>query len=504
MTRTTMQVLYITDVEGNWDYFDAFVAVAGREDGPHGGALSFTDDSKTQLTLRDGYIFVFGGDVGDKGVGTLRIIMLLVDLKQRYPGRVVLIAGNRDINKMRWTSEFTDIEMCLSTMDPGIKDGPHWLPMNSRQRLGLLPYLCKDILGLSTLLDECSPEVDAANTRVHRMLWMLKCTMGSDGDFERRRTELGLLHHTAVDDDAVLASFLDSVGDGGIMREYLTLCVLGFIHGTTLFIHGGVVGVDGGGADGQRTLKSCLGLVPPADSRTEPYARWVDAVNAGSVARTDDIAQWIDELNAWYLAQIHEWIAHPTWDATHSFRGGENIQHYVHTGAPYSVVSGRHLEKSGMPCRMTRAMTEHLWHQGIHRMIIGHTPHGNAPTVVKHALAPDNVFEVIMCDTSYSDVKAKDMRGTCVSMLLVDDDERVWVEGHICCDSDDVAIDVDYGFATVDDPYVGHDLLTGEFVKTRLNDAQYLLCTVANEYTYTYKVVDRSVVAATVAVQPLV
>ena len=37
-------------------------------------------------------------------------------LKKRYPDRVVLLVGNRDANKMRFTSELHDTEMDLHSM----------------------------------------------------------------------------------------------------------------------------------------------------------------------------------------------------------------------------------------------------------------------------------------------------------------------------------------------------------------------------------------------------
>ena len=43
----------------------------------------------------------------------------LVSLKKRHPDRVVLLVGNRDVNKMRFTSELHDTEMDLRSMAKG-------------------------------------------------------------------------------------------------------------------------------------------------------------------------------------------------------------------------------------------------------------------------------------------------------------------------------------------------------------------------------------------------
>ena len=61
------------------------------------------------------------------------------------------------------------------------------------------------------------------NTLPNRIRWMLKETMGADGEFERRRAELAEMgaEPTPVSDDAVASSFVNSVRLGGFMYELL-------------------------------------------------------------------------------------------------------------------------------------------------------------------------------------------------------------------------------------------------------------------------------------------
>ena len=91
---------YLTDVEGNFEYFEDYVAISK--------VLEWEDQSKTALRLKDNALFVFGGDSQDKGCGDIRFTTLMVALKQRYPDRVRLIIGNRDANKLRLASELSD------------------------------------------------------------------------------------------------------------------------------------------------------------------------------------------------------------------------------------------------------------------------------------------------------------------------------------------------------------------------------------------------------------
>jgi len=48
---------------------------------------------------------VFGGDLYDKGPYDIRLSQMLCDLKDKHPDRVWLLMGNRDINKLRLSSE---------------------------------------------------------------------------------------------------------------------------------------------------------------------------------------------------------------------------------------------------------------------------------------------------------------------------------------------------------------------------------------------------------------
>lgn len=100
----SLKVAYLTDVEGNWEYFLACVEqsdglrLVGMEEG---GAVA-------RIDLLEGWRLIFGGDVCDKGRavgGSVRVTRSLLKLKQRYPERVTFILGNRDVNKLRLTSE---------------------------------------------------------------------------------------------------------------------------------------------------------------------------------------------------------------------------------------------------------------------------------------------------------------------------------------------------------------------------------------------------------------
>ena len=97
-SRSEMHVSYMTDVEGNWEYF-----IRSVEASPALSLEGTSADGVPDLALEPGWHFVFGGDSCDKGGavgGTVRIVRGLVKLKRRYPDRVTLLRQPRDTTSL--------------------------------------------------------------------------------------------------------------------------------------------------------------------------------------------------------------------------------------------------------------------------------------------------------------------------------------------------------------------------------------------------------------------
>ena len=133
-----MKIGYVTDVEGNLEYFRRYVATS----------QVLTENAAGELSLCDDSYFVYGGDVIDKGPGDVRLCRRLAALKRNNPGRVFLLVGNRDLNKLRLPSELDS--------RPRV---PHWDPT-------VKPY-------------DCTPD-----TRANRLRWLLMHTLGCPDTFE--------------------------------------------------------------------------------------------------------------------------------------------------------------------------------------------------------------------------------------------------------------------------------------------------------------------------------
>lgn len=208
------QVAYLTDIEGLWSKLVTFA-----EDNP---LVSL--DTGGRLQVAPGALFVFGGDAIDRGPEARRVVSTLLDARERQPDQVVLLAGNRDINKLRLPRE-------LSGHPP-----------------------------------KRTPDEMRGASRPALLRWIFGNTMGAKEAFEQRRAEL-LRCGVSADDEAVVESFLQDLSPQGELTRYLAACQLAFRAGKTLFVHGSVT-------------EENLGRVPGREQVIDGVDAWVDALNA--------------------------------------------------------------------------------------------------------------------------------------------------------------------------------------------------------------------------------
>jgi len=399
---------YVTDVEGHLDYFEQFVA--------HSNVLDKVEETSTSdrldLRLREGCFFVYGGDSVDKGPGDIRLCRALVSLKKRYPDRVFLLVGNRDLNKLRFSAELSNEDMERSIDDI---PAPHWDP-NAPTLRAYLEEVAKT-KGLATAED--------ANTRVERLRYMLRHTLGCPDTFEFRRQELAILNGNcdveAISDDQVVENFVHEVEHPeGSLRQYLENANVAAIVGNTLFVHGAV---------DANTMK----YVPREDTRFErPLSR-----PPGKIC--DDVEDWVDALNDYLKAGLRDYRSRPLWDENRTTRGGEALLALQNRAAVWgrSIISNCYgdggcittdhaLQYLNDPDRSELEEKDPLvfenvssnprdpkvaaWlkDDGIRRVVVGHKPTGDCPAVLSAAYTG---VEIVSGDTSYSDTSADDNRG---------------------------------------------------------------------------------------------
>lgn len=347
-------VAYITDVEGSWTRFASFCA----------NNPVVTLDGET-LRVREGATFVFGGDAIDRGPWSRRIVRTLLRARETQPDRVVLLGGNRDLNKLRLARELEGFP-----------------PKRAPDDVRLLP-------------------------RAQLLKWIFANTMGAADAFEHRRAEL-TVEGRAHDDEDVAQSYVDDLAPGGDLSRYLEACQLTWRSGATLFVHGGIA-------------EEALTIVPGYET--------------SDIAKFDD-ELWRGRLDAFYEKQMQAFRARvieadgkPAWEDAVLYqapRKGMKLN-------PGSVVYGRMGDELNNPGLPSRATIEAVQRCGIRRVVVGHTPSGDTPSIVR-ATSTREPFEVIVADNSRSRVDTG-------SRIFVRDD-HVDITARCVLDDDAGTVDV--------------------------------------------------------------
>lgn len=366
-------ISYLTDVEGRWDKLSSFL------DG--NAQVSLSDG---ELVLADGVTFVFGGDAVDRGAHARRIVSLLLRAKRRYGDRVVLLAGNRDINKLRLVTE--------------LGGQPH-----RRAPAGL-----------------ADPEL---------LRWTFVNTMGAKQAFEHRVAELAE-QGLPSSDQAVVDTYLEDLAPGGDLRAYLEACQLGFRSGDTLFVHGGI------------TPENFLATPARCENR------WITEYTSSA-----SLDAWLASLDQFYRDGMAAFARGSRPDALIAYQsqGPDKLNQA-------SVVYARPTDDIGNPHLPPPEIVERLRGEGIARVVVGHTPSGDCPAILR-----DGGFELVLADNSYSRLEL----GSQVSI-----DAAVHVRSHTVLD-DGTRHRIEYT-ADADRALGLRDRETGQLVKSRLGDG-YLL-----------------------------
>lgn len=461
-------ICYITDAEGNGFYF---FSCLNRFD----PVVDFYGDKLTwSKGFEDTGCFVYGGDTVDKSNSDRLITNSLVDFKKRYPARVILILGNRDVNKLRLYNELhEDMDNVDTLLDPlEISNHIYW-DKNVWSEDGNMSYAVwikkgDAKLGFKNIDNSClGPDGTLPHSWLSILLWILHCTMGAQPAFESRRQELARDADVSVEhitNKQIYNSFYQSVnpnGDDPWMLEYARLGQIAGHLGNTIFVHGAFT-------------KTNLYLVP------------------GRATLCLNMQEWFHELNTWASGQVGAWIdafkktpAKSPKDKAHgaSLVGplldyglinipldnrGPTTPPYHHSGT--SVMYNNWLV-NGNPVAIDKEVSKFLSQNQVD-IFTGHQPHGDAPVVMLGdgvALDPTRYIPMIMStDTSYSDP----CRSAHTSVTIFDD--HVQVEG--------ILADGRYhGFTMPRDPrqrsrsLVGRQLPDGYWVKTFTQGQAYVV-----------------------------
>lgn len=391
--KTKHKVSYITDIEGNWDFFLKSMEI--------NSTLQF-ERAFTQLTFKDPTsLVVFGGDMFDKGPGDIRISRLFIDLKLRHWDRVFLIIGNRDANKFRLPAELSDFDVEERNLD----------------EIPAIP--CVDCF---TPPAQFLKEQNLPNTKASRLKWLLRDTFGSPLAFEFRREELSTIKKIKLDDvtdEDVVESFLASLDPRRpqecFVLDYLRVAQLGLIINDVLIVHGGV-------------LEEGIGFVPNgkefryfARETGEAVYKTIAEIPGGYLKGEFTAEQWLEELTRFKNDAVDDFVKNPFWRMQEGVyrRGGEALAAYQNTPATLGTgcVVPTFYEtdetKPSRPVVFTNEMLRFYKRSRVNWIMVGHKPVSTCPLVIDvessnkasgYVAKEKHPLKIIMADTSFSDL----------------------------------------------------------------------------------------------------
>jgi len=244
VNSTPYEIAVLGDVEGMRSRLDSFIKNSGV----------FYVGPQREILLKPGKAFVFQGDASDRGPDDVAILEFLISMKARYPDRVTLLIGNRDIYKLGILAALSDEAMAAGDMDY-----EEWLTDK----------------GLSVAQHK--------NNKLTKMRYSI------DG-YKFRKAELEAQLGRTASDQEVYDHIVRQLQPGGVYSKYLGVAQLAFIDESTqtLFVHGSV--------DGKN-----IGYIPGQAKKITDVRKWVEALNAW--ARNEFVKGKMHSHGATYAGQ---------------------------------------------------------------------------------------------------------------------------------------------------------------------------------------------------------
>lgn len=452
MHQYSYRLAVIGDIEGNWEKLVRYsesssilkihasgspttgtTSTTGTAAAGAGAAATGGGNNNSNIASVDGeeHVFnvtiegdknkvVFLGDALDKGPNNIKIIKFFLHMKKVYGDRVILIIGNRDVNKLRFNWELSDDGLVLN--DPNTKFA------DNRFRIAdwsnLFDAFCKNtneckVDGVST---EYTHGKNLESDRVLKLKFLLKYCMGSPSAFEDMKKELG-----GVPDVDVCSYYRKMVSPDGILAKYLQLAQMAYIDEATnaLFVHGGVsddsLGVIPGKS--QSVFERIVGKSPDSFSEEEYEKVLASAIEKQTAF---DLRKWVADLNAWGQEQIGAGIKGNMAGALTLIRYQEpKIIHDENNRStwkgnlptPSSIIQGRPWNNQYNLSPVDEFAKKYLAKEGISKVFFGHSPIGQVPVLMcepfpKLALSENGItgpaadgaeFVTVACDTSLTE-----------------------------------------------------------------------------------------------------
>ncbi len=141
----------------------------------------------------------------------------------------------------------------------------------------------------------------------------------------------------------------------------------------------------------------------------------------------------MDALNAWYRKELELWQDEKYLWTGRGPRPAEELLEYsmAKVGQKVrleSIITGRNADPFNLPYLPDESIIKKLLQQGIRRVVVGHTPTGALPVVIR---TPDKKFELISADTSYSEIQDKTPQILFIRTRAADQIDYVSLSGEL-------------------------------------------------------------------------
>jgi len=347
------KTLYMTDFEGSAGSFDSLV---------EHGEIIIDKDGRPRL-VDPSVNIVFGGDLPDRGPDSIRLTKMMSALKEKYPDRVALIWGNREMNKLGLIKDIGSLQELT----------------NSDYRASLISKLEKDGIKIPNSRSGRDRVLAKYNTSSNQLDWWLSNQGAQDAlKFHKEELEKSLRRKISLDDaaDDYIKRMMPPNGD---FYKYLKQGQIGHIQDGTLFVHGGVNQLN--------TLRV------PGESKTySNYNDWIKSLNRWGDSQLNKVESLFKKGQADQIGKLNLFrYGDAKWDPTVGKWGAV-------IASDQSVIYPIRSKNDGNLRLPDEPTIRGLRRDGISQLVLGHTPAGN----VAVPLTTNDGFTTIMADTSFS------------------------------------------------------------------------------------------------------
>ncbi|HEV2601959.1 MAG TPA: metallophosphoesterase [Candidatus Babeliales bacterium] len=385
----------IADIEGSWEKVRTF---AEKSDILF---LNPDDPSDYRATIRgENVLFIFIGDAFDKEADNEKIALFLIHLKKTYPDKVILLLGNRDINKLRFFGLQELTNTALNMDDDTTKFLPNRFRLSGWEPL-FKNWLSKIVItadGQETrlnLIDGIPTEYTHGKNqeadKILKLKFLFQETLGAGmlikdnalistrNAFDNFKKEI-----QAKTDKQAYDAYIEFVKPEGLVVEYLQLAQLVYLDKATgtIFIHGGL-------------SHENFGYVPET------------ANGKNDSQRIADIDRWIEALNHWAQERIQDGITGNVdgvlplieYQEPTIITNKDGLKIWGTEPNPYSVIQVRPWGPDKNLAPLNDELIALLLKHGINKIVFGHSPVGEVPAIAKNE---DGTFISVAADTSYA------------------------------------------------------------------------------------------------------